>query len=185
MLCSITFNFYCCCSLSFSCPSKKFLIVLFYVFNLVSDDTLKSHRSRNRVHKSSGLSQKTVCRSLSSESQSKGSICRSTVHESSNPCLRVVSKLESHCLLLKSPNVQKVDLSKLEMAALRRYWRHFNLVSLCTMTFFFLGSNREIHRKKFWHNGYYLGGCYSKPLERAANRSCSEAFHVAGTFVRF
>lgn len=31
--------------------------------------------------------------------------------------------------------MQKVDLSKLEMAALWRYWRHFNLVGLILPTF--------------------------------------------------
>lgn len=30
---------------------------------------------------------------------------------------------------IETSSVQKVDLGKLEMAALRRYWRHFNLVS--------------------------------------------------------
>ncbi|KAF5468416.1 hypothetical protein F2P56_012568, partial [Juglans regia] len=55
------------------------------------------------MHKSSGSSHRTMSRSLSCDSQSKGSI--STPRGS-----------------------MKVDLSKLEMAALRRYWRHFNLV---------------------------------------------------------
>ncbi|POO03163.1 Histone deacetylase complex subunit SAP30/SAP30-like [Trema orientale] len=76
--------------------------------DLASDDTQKSHRSRHRVHKSSGSSHKTMCRSLSCDSQSKGSI--STPRGS-----------------MMSP-AQKVDLSKLEMAALWRYLRHFNLV---------------------------------------------------------
>ncbi|KAF7817554.1 Histone deacetylase complex subunit SAP30 [Senna tora] len=74
------------------------------VFNFsASDDTQKSHKSRHRMQRSLGSSHKTISRSLSGDSQSKGSISmpqRST----------------------------KVDLSKLEMAALWRYWRHFNLV---------------------------------------------------------
>ncbi|KAJ6940070.1 hypothetical protein NC651_006270 [Populus alba x Populus x berolinensis] len=70
---------------------------------LASDDTQKSHRSRNRTHKSTGSSHKTMSRSLSCDSQSKGSI--------STP-----------------RGTTKVDLSKLEVAALWRYWRHFNLV---------------------------------------------------------
>ncbi|KAB5526793.1 hypothetical protein DKX38_020640 [Salix brachista] len=70
---------------------------------LASYDTQKSHRSRNRPHKSTGSSHKTMSRSLSCDSQSKGSV--------STP-----------------RGATKVDLSKLEMAALWRYWRHFNLV---------------------------------------------------------
>ncbi|KAF5740746.1 hypothetical protein HS088_TW11G00824 [Tripterygium wilfordii] len=73
--------------------------------DMASDDTQKSfsHKSRNRIHKSSGSSHKTMIRSLSSDSQSKSSI--------TTPC-----------------GSTKVDFRKLEMAALRRYWRHFNLV---------------------------------------------------------
>ncbi|XP_058222771.1 uncharacterized protein LOC131332505 isoform X2 [Rhododendron vialii] len=70
--------------------------------DLASDDTQKSHRSRHRTHKSSGSSHKTMSRSLSCDSQSKGSVT--------------------------TPRGSTVDLSKLEMAALWRYWRHFNLV---------------------------------------------------------
>ncbi|XP_057505390.1 uncharacterized protein LOC130788650 [Actinidia eriantha] len=70
--------------------------------DLASDDTQKSHRSRHRIHKSSGSSHKTMSRSLSWDSQSKGS--------NSNP------------------RGSAIDLSKLEMGALWRYWRHFNLV---------------------------------------------------------
>ncbi|GKV29858.1 hypothetical protein SLEP1_g38745 [Rubroshorea leprosula] len=70
--------------------------------DMASDDTQKPHKSRHRTHKSTGSSHKTVSRSLSCDSQSKGSI--STLSGST------------------------VDLSKLEMAALWRYWRHFNLV---------------------------------------------------------
>ncbi|XP_057975403.1 uncharacterized protein LOC131162823 [Malania oleifera] len=72
-------------------------------YSPASDDTQKSHRSRHRTHKSSGSSHKTISRTLSCDSQSKGSV--STPRGST-----------------------KVDLSKLEMAALWRYWRHFNLV---------------------------------------------------------
>ncbi|CAL2233385.1 unnamed protein product [Prunus armeniaca] len=75
--------------------------------DMASDDTQKSHRSRQRVHKSSGSSHKTMCRTFSCDSQSKGSI--STPRGST-----------------------KIDLGKLEMAALWRYWRHFNLVSTYT-----------------------------------------------------
>ncbi|GLT92166.1 hypothetical protein SLE2022_100170 [Rubroshorea leprosula] len=71
--------------------------------DMASDDTQKPHKSRHRTHKSTGSSHKTVSRSLSCDSQSKESI--STLSGST-----------------------KVDLSKLEMAALWRYWRHFNLV---------------------------------------------------------
>ncbi|GMP45081.1 hypothetical protein CsSME_00013736 [Camellia sinensis var. sinensis] len=71
---------------------------------LASDDTQKSYRSRHRMHKLSWSSHKTMSRSLSCESQSKGSSV-STPWGST-----------------------KVDLSKLEMAALWRYWRHFKLV---------------------------------------------------------
>ncbi|XP_059290686.1 uncharacterized protein LOC132044215 isoform X3 [Lycium ferocissimum] len=68
-----------------------------------SDDTQKFHRSRNHMHKSSGYSHKTLSRSFSCNSQLKGSI--------SIP-----------------QGTMNVDLSKLEMAALWRYWQHFNLM---------------------------------------------------------
>lgn len=70
---------------------------------MTSDDTQKSHRLKIRTHKSSGSSYKTMSRSISYDSQSKSSV--STPRGST-----------------------KIDLSKLEMAALWRYWRHFNLV---------------------------------------------------------
>nr|XP_043617526.1 uncharacterized protein LOC122589311 isoform X2 [Erigeron canadensis] len=70
--------------------------------DLASDDTQKSHRSRHRSHRSTGASHKSVSRSLSCDSQTKTSFATSR-------------------------GSVKVDLSKLEMAALRRYWRHFNL----------------------------------------------------------
>lgn len=73
--------------------------------DMASDDTQKSQRSRYRVHKSCGSSHKTTCRSLSCDSQSKGSV--------STP---------------RGSGSTKIDLGKLEMAALWRYWRHFNLV---------------------------------------------------------
>ncbi|KAK6131215.1 hypothetical protein DH2020_035045 [Rehmannia glutinosa] len=71
--------------------------------SMASDETQKSHRSRYRMQRSFGSSHKTLSRSLSSDSQSKDSV--STQRGS-----------------------VKVDLSKLEMAALWRYLRHFNLV---------------------------------------------------------
>ena len=71
--------------------------------DMASDDTQKSHKSRHRMHRTLGSSHKTMSRSFSGDSQSKGSV--SMPHGST-----------------------KVDLSKLEMAALWRYWRHFNLV---------------------------------------------------------
>ncbi|XP_022997311.1 uncharacterized protein LOC111492260 isoform X1 [Cucurbita maxima] len=72
--------------------------------DMASDDAQKPHKSRHRLHKSSGSSShKTMSRSLSCDSQSKSSV--------SAP-----------------QGSTKVDLSKLEMAALWRYWQHFNLV---------------------------------------------------------
>ncbi|PKI43750.1 hypothetical protein CRG98_035856 [Punica granatum] len=71
--------------------------------DMASEDTQKLNRSRHQIHKWSTSSQRTMSRSLSCDSQSKGSIC--TAHGSN-----------------------KIDLSKLETAALRRYLRHFNLV---------------------------------------------------------
>ncbi|XP_047327549.1 uncharacterized protein LOC124931195 isoform X2 [Impatiens glandulifera] len=68
-----------------------------------SDDTQKSHRSRNRLNKWSGSSHRTMSRSLSYDSHSKGSVC--------------------------APRGSMIDLSRLEKAALWRYWRHFNLVN--------------------------------------------------------
>ncbi|PHT82180.1 hypothetical protein T459_15195 [Capsicum annuum] len=66
-----------------------------------SNDTQKSHRSRHRAHKLFGSSHKAMSRSLLCDPQSKGSI---STHRGS-----------------------MVDLSKLEMAALWRYWRYFTL----------------------------------------------------------
>ncbi|PNX76299.1 histone deacetylase complex subunit SAP30 Sin3-binding protein [Trifolium pratense] len=71
--------------------------------DMASDDTQKSNKSRNRMQRSLGSSHKSISRSFSVDSQSKGSI--------------------------SMPHAwTKVDLSKLEMSALWRYWRHFNLV---------------------------------------------------------
>ncbi|KAE8674824.1 hypothetical protein F3Y22_tig00111715pilonHSYRG00126 [Hibiscus syriacus] len=73
------------------------------ISDMASDDTQKSHRSRRKMHKLLGSCYKTGSRSLSCDSQFKGSV--------------------------SAPRgSMKVDLSKLEMAALWRYWRHFNLV---------------------------------------------------------
>lgn len=71
--------------------------------DMASDDTQKSHRSRYLMNRSFGPSLKTLSQSLSCDSQSKDS--------ASTPRGSV-----------------KVDLGKLEMAALRRYLQHFNLM---------------------------------------------------------
>ncbi|CAN1126842.1 hypothetical protein LINPERHAP2_LOCUS3669 [Linum perenne] len=71
-----------------------------------SDDTQKSNRLRHRTHnKSSGSSHKSMSRSSLS--------CDSHSYKSSVSTPR---------------GSAKVDLSKLEMEALWRYWRHFNLM---------------------------------------------------------
>ncbi|CAN0922098.1 hypothetical protein LINGRAHAP2_LOCUS32920 [Linum grandiflorum] len=75
------------------------------VSDMASDDTQKSQRSRHRRHRSSGSSHKSMSRSSLS--------CDSHSYKSSVSTTRVSTK---------------VDLSKLEMAALWRYWRHFNLM---------------------------------------------------------
>ncbi|XP_050287452.1 uncharacterized protein LOC126726269 isoform X2 [Quercus robur] len=71
--------------------------------HLAPDDTQKSHRLRHRMHKSSESSHRTMSKSLSSDSQSKGSV--------------------------STPRGSTVDLSKLEIAALWRYWRQLLLDS--------------------------------------------------------
>ncbi|EPS69895.1 hypothetical protein M569_04870 [Genlisea aurea] len=72
--------------------------------DMASDDIQKSQRSRHRLNRSLGSSHKmTPCGLLLPESQSKTSV--------STPDATV-----------------KVDLSKLEMEALWKYLRHFNLV---------------------------------------------------------
>ncbi|CAH8381315.1 unnamed protein product [Eruca vesicaria subsp. sativa] len=68
-----------------------------------SEDTLKPHKSKQRGPRSARSSHKTLSRSLSSDSQSKSSA-------------------------FTPPQNMKVDLSKLEMPALLKYWQHFNLV---------------------------------------------------------
>lgn len=68
-----------------------------------SEDTLKPHKVKQRGQRSSRSSHKSLSRSLSSDSQSKSSC-------------------------FTPPQNMKVDLSKLEMPALLKYWRHFNLV---------------------------------------------------------
>ncbi|CAN1126844.1 hypothetical protein LINPERHAP2_LOCUS3669 [Linum perenne] len=73
---------------------------------MASDDTQKSNRLRHRTHnKSSGSSHKSMSRSSLS--------CDSHSYKSSVSTPR---------------GSAKVDLSKLEMEALWRYWRHFNLM---------------------------------------------------------
>ncbi|CAA3008657.1 Histone deacetylase complex subunit SAP30 SAP30 [Olea europaea subsp. europaea] len=67
--------------------------------DMASDETQKSHRSRHRMHRPTGSSHKTLSRSLSCDS-----------HSVSTP---------------KGPT--KIDLGKLEIAALWRYLRHFNI----------------------------------------------------------
>ncbi|XP_072972901.1 uncharacterized protein [Typha angustifolia] len=72
------------------------------VSDLASDDTQlqKPHKPRSRQHKVS--TNKSLSRSPSCDSQSKGSVS-------------------------SSRSTTRVDLSKLETTALWRYWRHFNL----------------------------------------------------------
>ncbi|XP_010459598.1 PREDICTED: uncharacterized protein LOC104756274 isoform X2 [Camelina sativa] len=70
--------------------------------DMTSEDTLKPHKSKQRGQRSRS-SHKTLSRSLSSDSQSKSSG-------------------------FTPPENMKVDLSKLEMPALLKYWQHFNLV---------------------------------------------------------
>ncbi|XP_027329683.1 uncharacterized protein LOC113846056 isoform X2 [Abrus precatorius] len=73
--------------------------------DMASDNNRKSHKSRHKMHKSLGSSHMSSSRSFSGDWQSKESISM-------------------------SHGWTKVDLSKLEMAALWRYWRHFNLVDV-------------------------------------------------------
>lgn len=160
-----------CClpSLSFQLtPPPAFLMVLLLFLFLASDDTQKSHRSRHRVHKSSGSSHKTMCRSLSCDSQSKGSISTprgSTVHNLLKTLMIYGLENIGDAFIVsnfKASALQKVDLSKLEMAALWRYWRHFNLVRsyivLDWMILFLIRTNRFIRLLTLF---IFLGGCYS------------------------
>ncbi|CAF2257181.1 unnamed protein product [Brassica rapa] len=71
--------------------------------DMTSEDTLKPHKVKQRGQRTSRSSHKSLSRCLSSDSQSK------------NSCFT-------------PPENMKVDLSKLEMPALLKYWRHFNLV---------------------------------------------------------
>ncbi|XP_013600310.1 PREDICTED: uncharacterized protein LOC106307798 isoform X2 [Brassica oleracea var. oleracea] len=66
-----------------------------------SEDTRKPHKSKQRRQRSSRSSHKTMSWSLSSDSQSKSSGF--------------------------TPPQNMVDLSKLDMPTLLKYWRHFNL----------------------------------------------------------
>ncbi|CAI9775470.1 unnamed protein product [Fraxinus pennsylvanica] len=89
-------------ALLYSCslgPPENVICAVYSVF-LASDETQKSHRSRHRMHRPNGSSHKTLRRSLSSDSHSVSTPRGST----------------------------KIDLGKLEIAALWRYLRHFNLV---------------------------------------------------------
>ncbi|RID56101.1 hypothetical protein BRARA_G03324 [Brassica rapa] len=72
--------------------------------HMISDDSLKTHKAKQRGYRSARLSQKTMCRALSCDSHSKS--------QSITPRANM-----------------KVDLSKLDMPALQRYIQHFNLVS--------------------------------------------------------
>nr|VDD23093.1 unnamed protein product [Brassica oleracea] len=71
--------------------------------DMTYEDTLKLHKSKQRGYRSARLSHKAMCRALSSDSHSKSST-------------------------ITPPVNMKVDLSKLDMPALQRYIRHFNLV---------------------------------------------------------
>ncbi|VVA95319.1 unnamed protein product [Arabis nemorensis] len=71
--------------------------------DMTSEETLKPHKPKQRGQRSARLSHKTMCRALSCDSHSKNSS-------------------------LTPRGNMKVDLSKLDMPALLRYWRHFNLV---------------------------------------------------------
>ncbi|GJM84363.1 hypothetical protein PR202_ga00025 [Eleusine coracana subsp. coracana] len=69
----------------------------------VSDDAQSPKRQRSRNRQSRGFHSKSLSRSMSCDSHSKASVSSS------------------------SRALTKVDLSKLELTALWRYWRHFNL----------------------------------------------------------
>ena len=73
------------------------------------------------------------------------------------------------------------------MAALWRYWRHFNLVNSLVLTVRFLSPIKDgfgivcmCPRCTYFWNWISVGGCGPKPIKRATSRRCSEAFHVAG-----
>ncbi|KAK3157410.1 hypothetical protein QOZ80_2AG0121600 [Eleusine coracana subsp. coracana] len=71
--------------------------------DVVSDDAQSPKRQRSRNRQSRGFHSKSLSRSMSCDSHSKASVSSS------------------------SRALTKVDLSKLELTALWRYWRHFNL----------------------------------------------------------
>ncbi|KAF8097628.1 hypothetical protein N665_0285s0057 [Sinapis alba] len=74
--------------------------------DMTCEDTLKPHKSsKQRGYRSARLSHKAMCRALSCDSHSKSSSVTPRVN-------------------------MKVDLSKLDMSALQRYIRHFNLVDV-------------------------------------------------------
>ncbi|PWA62730.1 hypothetical protein CTI12_AA237790 [Artemisia annua] len=75
------------------------------VSDLASDDGRKSDRSRHCALKPTGSAHKTISRSVSCDLRLKRSVTTRTRNGS-----------------------MKVDLGKLEMTALKRYWRHFNLM---------------------------------------------------------
>lgn len=108
-----------------------------------SDDTQKSQRSRHCTHKSTGSSHKLMNRSRSCDLQSKGSMTKGPEVIKFHPSLYfhvqtisftivcLVLHMLMHYITFCHSNIllQKIDLSKLEVTALWRYWRHFNLVS--------------------------------------------------------
>ncbi|CAN6852669.1 unnamed protein product [Brassica oleracea] len=88
-------------STTLRCLSVKYMF--FDCVFAAYEDTLKLHKSKQRGYRSARLSHKAMCRALSSDSHSKSST-------------------------ITPPVNMKVDLSKLDMPALQRYIRHFNLV---------------------------------------------------------
>ncbi|EOA35578.1 hypothetical protein CARUB_v10020787mg [Capsella rubella] len=99
--------------------------------DMTTEDTLKPHKSKQRGHRSSRLSQKAIGRAFSCDSHSKNS---SLTHRGNMVVHRTSSTGGIFIIMLfgysfgKMVSVQKVDLSKLDMPALLRYWRHYNLV---------------------------------------------------------
>ncbi|KAK3153549.1 hypothetical protein QOZ80_2BG0177050 [Eleusine coracana subsp. coracana] len=71
--------------------------------DVASDDAQSPKRQRSRNRQSRGFHSKSLSRSMSCDSHSKASVSSS------------------------SRALTKVDLSKLELTALWRYWHHFNL----------------------------------------------------------
>lgn len=91
--------------MSLSCDAQSIGLT---TFPSAHDDTQKSHRSRHRTHKSTGSShkngRKNASTHLSCDAQFKGQAT--------------------------TPSVSMVDLSKLDEASLRKYWRYFNLMDV-------------------------------------------------------